>query len=107
MTLECTELLVPVRLDLVEPRLQGQHRFSPEAKDAQTRIARDALVGDEASLKQDPQVPAHDGGGRPGSHCELAGPTLAVTEKLDHAPPRRIGERQEDAFHIVPHFGNT
>jgi hypothetical protein len=96
-----------MRLELVEPRLERQHRFAPQVEDAHARITRDPLVGDEARLEQDPQVSAHDGSGRPGGPGQLAGATRTVTEKLDHPPPSRIGERQEEPFHIVPHSLNS
>ena len=96
-----------MRLELVEPRVEGRHRFGPQAEDAQARIAWDALVGDETRLEQDPQMPAHDRGGRAGGRRELAGPMRSVTEKLDHPPPRRIGKRHEEPFDIVLHPENS
>lgn len=96
-----------MRLELVEPRLERQHRFAPQTEDAQARISRNALVGDEARLEQDPQVSAHDGSGRPGGFSQLAGATRTVTEKLDHPPPRRIGECEENTFYIVRHVHNN
>jgi hypothetical protein len=107
MTLKRTELLVPVRLELVEPSLQRQHRFSLEAKDAQASIVRDTLVGHETRLEQDPQVPTHDGRGRSGGSRELPGAALPASEKLEYAPARGIGERREDVFHVISHRTNS
>jgi hypothetical protein len=93
-----------MRLELIEPRLDLQYRLAAQAEDAQARIARDALVRNESRLEQDPQVPAHDRSGRPRGLRQLAGATRPVTEKLDHSPPRRVGEREEEPIYIVPHI---
>ena len=37
-----------MRLELIEPGLERQHRFAPQAEDAQARIAGHTLVCDEA-----------------------------------------------------------
>ena len=107
MTLERTELLVPMRLELIEPRLERQHRFPPKVKDTQARVARGALVRDQARLEKDPQVAAHDGRGRTGDVSQLPGTVRSVTEHLDDAPPRRVGERMEETLHVVGHLSNS
>jgi hypothetical protein len=96
-----------MRLELVEPRLERQHRFAPQAEDAEARVVRDALVGDEACLEQDPQMSAHDRGGGPGGLSQLAGAARPFAEQLDHPSPGWIGERWEESLHVVLHIKNS
>jgi hypothetical protein len=105
--LEGPELLAPVRLQLVEPRLKREHRLAPQPEHAQARIVGHALVGDEPGLEQDPQVPAHGGGGGTGSRRQLTGTPRSVAEQLDHPPPRGVGEGNEDASDLVTQSDNS
>jgi hypothetical protein len=93
-----------VRLELIEPRLNLQYRLAAQAEDAQACIAWDALVRNEARLEEDPEVAAHDGRGRTGGPSQLPGAVRAVTQELDDAPPRWVGEREEEPIYIVPHI---
>jgi hypothetical protein len=106
VVLERAELLVPVRLKLVEPGLERRDGLGPEAEDAQPCIVRHALVGDQTRLEENPQVPAHDRRRGAGGRSKLTCAVRAVPEKLHDAAPRRIGERAEEAFHIVDHVRN-
>jgi hypothetical protein len=95
-----------VRLELVEPRLERQHRLPPQAEDAQPRVIRNALVGDKTGLEQDAEVPAHHWSGRPGSLSQFARAARPVAEQLDHPAPCRISERQKDILHVIRHLAN-
>jgi hypothetical protein len=96
-----------MRLELVEPCLEHQHRFAPQAEDARAGIVGDALVVDEACLEQDPQMPAHDRSGCPDGGRQLAGPLRSVTENLDDPPPSWVAEHREDPVHVVCHRINS
>src|SRR5687767_5681961 len=96
-----------MRLELIEPRLDLKYRLAAQAEDAQARIARDALVRNEARVEEDPQMAAHDGRGRTGGPSQLPGAVRPVTEELDDAPPRRVGERMEEPLHVVGHVPNS
>jgi hypothetical protein len=107
VALESTELLVPMRLELIEPRLDLQYRLATQAEDAQARIARDALVRNEAGVEEDAQVAAHHRRGCTSGRSQLPGAVRPITEDLDDAPPRRVGERVEEPLHVVAHFSNS
>lgn len=107
MALERAKLFVPMRLELVEPRAEGRHRFRSQAEHAQARIVWDAFVGDETRLEQDPKMPTHHRSGGASGRRQLTGPMRSLTEKLDHPPSRRICKRDENFFNIVPHSLNS
>jgi hypothetical protein len=98
------ELLVPVRLELVEPSLDVSHRLRPKSEDASTGIVGDALVGDEAGLEQYSQVAAHDRAGRARGSGELASTAGLVAKQLENAPAGRVSEHVEE---IVLHVKNS
>jgi hypothetical protein len=54
MPLERAELLTPVRLHLVEPRLDGSHRVVTKVKNPHPGVAGRPLVGDYPRLEQYP-----------------------------------------------------
>ena len=107
------ELNIPVRLQLVQPGLHGDHGLRPEPEEAQSRILRDPLVGDDARLEQNPQVPAHRRGGHADRGSELAGPARSLAQQLHDVQPGRVGERAEDDRHargvwpIIRHEQNS
>src|SRR5438045_6419469 len=95
VSLERSELFVPVSVELVEPGLQVVDPFGSEAEDACPRVVGRAFVSDDSVLEQNPKVAAHDGRGRADCCCQLTGSTRLVTQELDDLPPRRIGQRAE------------
>jgi hypothetical protein len=83
--------------------LKRAHRFRPQSEDPKASIVGDALVGDQACPEQDPEVTAHDRGGRANTGRELPGPARSLAEQLDHTPPCGVGECDEDGADVVAH----
>jgi hypothetical protein len=90
---ERLELLVPVRLELVEPGRERGDRLRAEPEHPGPRVGGGPLVGDQAGLEQHTQMAAHCRGGHPGRRGQLAGPPRALAEKLDHLPAGGVGQR--------------
>jgi hypothetical protein len=91
-------------LELVEPGLNVGDRLALETKHACPRVVSHPLVGDEARLEQDPQVPAHHRCGRLGGGGELARTARPVAQQLQHPAARRVGENREQ---IINHRRNN
>src|SRR5215470_14363589 len=90
------ELHVPVRLQLIKPRLDRRHRLRAQPEHPGTRVRSVPLVGDEACLQQMPEVLAH--GWRRGTdrHGQLARPGWPGSEQLNDASPGGVGKRVEE-----------
>jgi hypothetical protein len=59
MGLKRPQLLVPVRLDLVQPGPHGHDRFPAEPEDPHPGVPGAPLVGHDPGRQQHPQVLAH------------------------------------------------
>jgi hypothetical protein len=103
MPFEGSELFLPVGFEPVEPGLDVADRPAAESEDSCPRVVRDALVGDEAGLEEDPQVPAHYGRGRLGGGRELTRAARPVAQELEDTAASWIGEDRE---WIVSHGEN-
>ena len=83
-------MFVPVGLDLIKPRLHGEHRLAAQAEHPHARVLWTALIGDDSRLQQRPQMLAHRRCREAEVIGELAGPTRALAEKLDHTKTGRV-----------------
>ena len=109
MRFEGPELLGPERLDLVEPRLQGDKRLRPESVHAQASVLVDELGLDEPALAQHAQVPAHRWTAHPDARRQLARSLRPGAEEVDDGAASRIRERGQSDVHrgkIVRHWQN-
>jgi hypothetical protein len=61
-----------MRLELIEPRSQRDHRLRAEPKDPNSGIFWRTFVGDDAGLEQYPKVLAHRRCGKTGGFRELS-----------------------------------
>ena len=96
--LERVQLLVPVRLQLIEPRLERDRSVRAASRNTRTRASvGDPFVDHDPRLEQDAQVAAHRGRRRARRGRELTRPVRALAEELHDVPAGRVGERPEDA----------
>jgi hypothetical protein len=93
--LERAELLAPVGLHLIKPRLQGDEWLSPELKNADARVIGQALVLDEPVLEQDAKVATHRRGRGAGPFRQPAGSLRTFGEQLDHPTARPVSQHFE------------
>src|SRR5262249_33476638 len=92
--LERFELHGPERLDLLEPIAQRGEPLGPEPIDAHTRVVVLRRLDDPA-LAQHAEVAAHGRPARAERIRDVARAPRLAAEQIDHAPARRIGERDE------------
>ena len=82
-------------LELVEPRLQCDHRLRPEAKHPNPGVVPRSLVCDHPRLQKHPQMPADRGWGGGYRVCQFTRSPGATPQELDDLTSRRVGERFE------------
>src|SRR5882757_473765 len=100
---ERPQLLLPVRLDLVEPGLYGDDGLLAQPEDPQPGVVRHSLVDDQPGGQQDPQVPAHRRRRRPGRGSKLSRSPRPLPQQPHHLPPGRISQYLEEAINLIVH----
>jgi hypothetical protein len=113
MVLERRKLLIPVRLQLIEPRLQRHDRMWPQAEVPQPCITRRPLVDHDPSLQEYPQMSAHRWGRHSDGGREFPGPTRSLAEHFHDLAPGWVGQGLEYEGHIglgrpiIAHISNS
>lgn len=95
MPLEREQLVVPVRLELVEPCPQRDHRLWSKPEDPNAGVFRWTFVGDDAGSEEDSQVLAHRRSSKALRCGQLASTARSVTQELHDTDPGRVRERLE------------
>ncbi len=93
-------MLIPVRLKLIKPGSKRNHRLRPKLEIPEPGVRQGALIGNDASLQQHLEVPAHRRSRHPDGRGQLTGPSRCGAEQLDHFAPNGIRERAEDGSHL-------
>lgn len=101
MCLEGTELLTPERVDLIEPRLQGDEGLRAQPVHAHPGISVERVRLDQPVGPEDPQVPAQSGAAHTGGGSQLAGPSGAPGQQMDHPSAGGIGQGRESVVQVV------
>lgn len=96
VSLERRKLLVEVRLELIKPGLHGNHRRRPQPEIPHPGVASRALVGDDPSFQEHPQVAAHSGRGHAYRGCELASSVGRPAQQFHDLTAGWVRERRED-----------
>ena len=91
--LNACELLVPVRLDLIEPRLQGDERLGPQPEHPHPGVGRDPFVDHDPASSSTRRCRLIAGAEVPDCGCELTGAVRPLAEQLHDLPAGRVGER--------------
>lgn len=92
MSLERMQLVVPVRLKLIEPRPECGHRLRSKPEDPNPRVLGRTFVGHHAGLEEDTEVLARRRWRKAGLLGELARAPGPSAQKLHDAEPGRVGE---------------
>lgn len=105
VVLEGLELIGPQRLQLVEPRLQGDERSRAQPVHAKTRIMGALILFDfdEATRSEHPQVPTHCWAAHRASRSEFASPPRAFSKEFHHMTPGGVGQRSKRSVKFVIH----
>ena len=92
------QLLVPVRLDLVELVSRGPESPEVHLVDPHTGIVLDAFLADEPGLAKDAQMPGQRGRAHFDAARELARAERLAQQLAYHRSPRGIGKRKESSI---------
>jgi len=87
-------------LDLVEPRLDGDHGLGVQPEEPDAGVIRNSLIGDQPGLEQDPQVLGDRLPGDVEARRDLAGRALLVDQQGEQITPARLCEHLE---HVATH----
>jgi len=98
---ECRELPYPKRLGVCKPRFQFRDGLRPQAIDTHTRVEFIAFFFDQFAPAQDFQVAAHRRKRNARGLGQFTCPTRPLDQKVDHAPPMRVGKRGECAVQMT------
>src|SRR6516162_7559574 len=100
------QLLAPVSLHLVEPRLDGDDRIGTQAEHTHPRVIGRALIDHDAGIEQHSQVPAHS---RTGYSCRVGNlprPPRTFAQQLHNVASSWVGQRLEHRSDVVKHTHN-
>jgi hypothetical protein len=95
MRLECRELGRPERFDLFQPGAKDRETLWAQSVQSDACVVVNAAVFNEATLPQDTEVTTQTRRTDREGSGNVAGALWLPPQQVDHAPPRRIGERQE------------
>jgi hypothetical protein len=101
VSLERLELLAPVGLELVEPRLERDDRLRAQPEHPRPGIVRQPLVGDDPDLQQHAQMAAHRRRRHPRRIGELARASRPRAEKAHDGAPGGISEGNEERCDLL------
>src|SRR6516162_2938414 len=100
------QLLTPVRLHLVEPRLDGDDRIGTQAEHAHPRVIGRALIDHDAGIEQHSQVPAHSRTGYAGRVEILPRPPRTFAQQLHNVASSWVDQPLEYRSDVVKHSHN-
>ncbi len=95
VSLERAQLVVPVRLELIEPRLERDDRLGSEAEDPNPGVLGYAFVGDDPGFEEHAQMLAHCRCRQTGRLGEFPGTPGADAQELHDAETSRVRQRLE------------
>jgi hypothetical protein len=107
VALERVELLVPLRLQFVQPRLEADQPIGTEMKDAQSGIFIASLVGYNAGMEEQPEVSTHGRCGDARSLGQLASAHGPAPKQLDDVATRGVRQCAEESVDIHRHRDNS
>jgi hypothetical protein len=107
VALERSELLIPMRLLLIQPSLQSDQALRTKVKYAQPGVFQAPLVRNHAGVEQHSQMAAHGGGGQTGGLRQLPGAHWPVAEELDNMATRWVAQGAEQSVDIRCHVDNS
>jgi hypothetical protein len=107
VALERVELLVPLRLQLVQPGLKSDQPIGTEMKHAQSGVFLASLVGHHAGMEEHPEVSAHGGCGETSRLSQLAGAHGPAPKQFDDVATRGVRQRAEESVDIHRHRDNS
>ena len=107
MSFERAQLVPPVRLYLVEPRLEVDERLWEQPVHSQACVVFDLLLFyldlDEAAGPQYPQVPTHGRPAQRASGRQFTGPPRTFSKQFHHLTPGGVGQSSERSVKISNH----
>jgi hypothetical protein len=107
VTLERTELGIPVRLDILEPGSESGQPVGPQVEHTQAGVIPASFIADDAGIEEDPQVATHGGGRQARGVGDCTRPHRPFRQQRHYPSPGGIAEHTQEVADIRRHRRNS